>query len=78
MMNCLKTVSDAYYTPQLCMYEELDNVTEEKYIEIAESITEAEIKDKLKQYDENDFSPWDDERSGAICDIVLEKLLEVE
>lgn len=70
--------SEPFCEPQLCMREELEDVEEEKYIRIAESVTEAEIEDKLKEYEENGFSPWDDGRNGAICDIVLEKLLEVE
>lgn len=70
--------SEPYCEPQLCMCERLEDVEEEKYIEIADSVTEEEIEDKLNQYEENGFYPWDNERNGAICDIVLEKLLEVE
>lgn len=66
--------TESYETPQLCVYEELEDMTEEQYIEIAEKITEEEISDKLRQYEENNVSPWDNERNGAICDIVLEKL----
>jgi len=72
--NCKLTdfCTEPYETPQLCVYEELADVEEEEYKRIAESVTEEEIKDKLKQYEENDVSPWDDERNGAICDIVIE------
>jgi len=75
--GCCKLIdfcTESYETPQLCVYEELADVEEEEYKRIAESVTEKEIKDKLRQYEENDVSPWDDERNGAICDIVLEKL----
>lgn len=66
--------TEPYETPQLCVYEELENVDAEKYKEIAEKITDTEIKDKLNQYEENNISPWTDEHNGAICDLVLEKL----
>ena len=66
--------TEPYETPELCKYEELENVEEEEYKRIAENVTEDEIKDKIHQYEENNVSPWDDERNGAICDIVLEKL----
>lgn len=74
--NCKLIVfcTEPYETPQLCAYEELADVEDEEYKRIAESVTEADIKDKLRQYKENNISPWDDERSGAICDIVLKKL----
>ena len=66
--------AEPYETPELCAYEELSEIEQEEYKKIAESITEEEIMDKLRQYEENNISPWDDERNGAICDIVLEKL----
>lgn len=66
--------TEPHETPQLCIYEELENIDTEKYKEIAEKITNAEIDDKLKQYEENNISPWTDEHNGAICDLVLEKL----
>ena len=66
--------TEPYESPQLCVYDELENVDETEYKSIAESVTEEEIKDKLEQYKENNISPWTDERNGAICDIVLEKL----
>lgn len=78
--NCslIEYCSEPYCTPQLCVYEELEDITEEQYIDIAKNITETEIEEKLKQYEENGIQPWDDERNGAICDIVLERLPEVE
>lgn len=74
--NCglIDFCTEPYETPQLCVYEELEDIEEEEYKRIAERITEKEIKDKLRQYEENNVSPWDDEQNGAICDIVLEKL----
>lgn len=74
--NCslIEFCTDPYETPQLCVYEELADVEEEKYKRIAESITKEEIEDKLRQYEENNVSPWDNEHNGAICDIVIEKL----
>ncbi len=74
--NCklIDFCTEPYETPQLCAYEELADVEQEEYKRIAESITEEEIEDKLSQYEENNVSPWDDERNGAICDIVIEKL----
>lgn len=63
-----------YETPHLCAYEELKHVNEETYLQITENITEKEIEDKLRQYEENNISPWTDNHNGAICDIVLEKL----
>ena len=61
-------------SPQLCAYEELADVEETAYRKIAESVTREEIMDKLRQYEENNVKPWDDEVNGAICDIVLERL----
>lgn len=74
--NCklIDFCTEPYETPQLCAYEELANVEETEYKRIAESVTEEEIENKLRQYEENNISPWDDERNGAICDIFLEKL----
>lgn len=74
--NCklIDFCTEPYETPQLCAYEELADVEQEEYKRIAESITEEEIENKLRQYEENNVSPWDDERNGAICDIALEKL----
>lgn len=78
--NCslIEYCTEPYETPCLCACEELDDVEEERYAELADSITDDEIKDKLQQYEENNISPWDDEVSGAICDIVLEKLYNLE
>ena len=63
----------SFEAPHLCAYEELQYIDEETYKQIAESVTEEEIEDKLKQYEEDNMSPWDDNHNGAICDIVLEK-----
>lgn len=78
--NCklIDYCTEPYETPHLCAYENLENVEEETYREIAEGITEDEIADKLKRYDENGGCPWTDEHNGAICDIVLEKLYRNE
>ncbi len=72
--NLIDYCTEPYETPHLCVYEELEDVDEETYRQIAESVTEEEIKDKLKQYEENNISPWTDNHNGAICDIVLEKM----
>ena len=74
--NCrlIDFCTEPYETPQLCAYEELADVGVDVYKQTAESVTDKEIEEKLKQYEENNVSPWDDERNGAICDIVLEKL----
>ena len=69
--------TEPYCTPKLCAYEELADVEESEYKCIAEGITSEEIEDKLRQYEENSGSSWDDEHNGAICDIVLEKLYKV-
>lgn len=66
--------TEPYETPQLCAYEELESIDTDKYKDIAEKLTYAEIEDKIKQYEENNVSPWTDEHNGAICDLVLEKL----
>ncbi len=66
--------TESYETPHLCTYENLEDLEEEIYKEIAENIIQEEIADKLKQYEENNISPWTDNHNGAICDIMLEKL----
>lgn len=78
--NCklIDYCTEPYETPHLCAYEELEDVEIETYLEIAKSIAEEEIADKLRQYEENDTSPWTDNHNGAICDIVLEKLYRNE
>lgn len=74
--NCplIDYCTEPYETPQLCIYEELEEVSVEKYKQIARNISEEEIQDKIRQYEKNDFFPWSHERNGAIYDIVLEKL----
>lgn len=74
--NCslLEYCTEPFESPELCAYEELADVDETEYRRIAEGVTQEEIKDKLRQYRENNVSPWDNEHNGAICDIVLEKL----
>lgn len=74
--NCklIDYCTEPYETPHLCAYEELENIDEETYKQIAKNITEEEIEDKLRQYEENNISPWTDNFNGAICDVVLEKL----
>ena len=66
--------TEPYETPHLCAYEELEDMDEETYKQIAGGVTEEEIEDKLNQYEENNVSPWTDNRNGAICDIVLATL----
>ncbi len=78
--NCkiISYCTEPFETPHLCVYEELKDVEEETYKQIAENVTGEEIKDKLKQYEENNISPWTDSYNGAVCDIVLEKLYRNE
>lgn len=74
--NCkiINYCTEPYETPHLCAYEELEYVDEEIYMQAAESITNEEIEDKLREYEENGGNPWSDSYNGAVCDIVLEKL----
>lgn len=65
--------TEPYETPALCCISTLADVSEEKYIQLAEEITSAEIEEKQRQYEENRVG-WTDEDKGAICDIILEKL----
>lgn len=44
--------TEPYETPHLCAYEELEDMDEETYRQIAGSVTEEEIEDKLNQYEE--------------------------
>ena len=76
--NCplIDYCTEPYETPQLCTIDSLEDVEAKEYKRIAEGITDDEIEDKLKQYEENDISPWSDNYNGAICDIVLEKLYQ--
>ena len=76
--NCklIDYCTEPYETPHLCAYEELEDVDEETYLQIAENVSKEEIEGKLSQYEENNISPWTDNHNGAICDIVLEKLYE--
>lgn len=76
--NCslIAYCGEPFESPQLCIYEELADVEETEYKRIAENVTEEEILEKIRQYEENNVSPWDEERNGAICDIVLEKLYQ--
>lgn len=76
--NCplIDYCTEPYESPQLCAIEELDNITVETYIHIAKNITDEEIKEKIRKYEENEISPWTDEYNGAICDLVIERLSE--
>ena len=65
--------TEPYETPALCCVSSLADVSEEKYIQLAEEITLDQINEKQRQYVENGVG-WTDEDKGAICDIVLEKL----
>lgn len=65
--------TEPYETPALCRVNSLADIAEEKYIQLAENITSAEIEEKQRQYQKNGVG-WPDEDKGAICDIVLEKL----
>lgn len=78
--NCkiIDYCTEPFETPHLCIYDELEDVEEETYLKIADSVTKEEVEDKLKQYEENNTSPWTDNYNGAICDIVLEKLYRNE
>ena len=73
--NCgvIDYCTEPYKTPALCRINAFADVLEEKYIQLAEEITSAEIKEKQQQYEENGVG-WTDEDKGAICDIILEKL----
>ena len=73
--NCgvIDYCTEPFETPVLCRISVLADVSEEKYIQLAEEITSAEVEEKQRQYEENGVG-WTDEDKGAICDIVLEKL----
>lgn len=71
--NVIDYCTEPYETPALCRVSALTDVFEEKYIQLVEEITSAEIEEKQRQYEENGVS-WTDEDKGAMCDIVLEKL----
>lgn len=62
-----------YEAPALCRVSALADVSEERYIQLAEQITSEEIEEKQRQYEENGVG-WTDEDKGAICDTILEKL----
>ena len=70
----VKYCTEPYETPELCTVGELEDVPVETYLRIADCISEEEIQEKIKEYEDNNFSPWSNERAGAICNIVLEKL----
>lgn len=78
--NCkiISYCTEPFETPHLCTYDELEDVEEETYLKIADNITEEEIEDKIKQYEESAEEGWTDDYNGAICDIVLEKLYRNE
>lgn len=73
--NCevIDYCTEPYDTPALCCVTFLADTEEKTYIQLAEKVTEEEIKEKQRQYEENGVN-WTDENKGAICDIVLEKL----
>ncbi len=52
--NCklIDYCTEPYETPHLCVYEELENIDEETYKQIAENIAKEEIEDKLRQYEQ--------------------------
>lgn len=62
--------------PQLCNMQTLNYVDEKKYSSLVNSIAEKEIEDKMnhasiKSIEDSLY----DNKKGAICDLVLEKLL---
>lgn len=65
--------TDPYETPQLCAIDCLSNISTDTYRELAENVTATEIQEKLYQYEQCGVG-WTDERIGAICDIIIEKL----
>jgi hypothetical protein len=73
--NCgvIDYCTEPYEAPGLCCIEGLEDVEEEEYIRLAESLTADELDDKREQYEENGTG-WTDEWKGAFCDLVLEKL----
>lgn len=70
--------ANLYEGPQLCRIDSLKDVETSRYIEMAGHITEAEVEEKISQYDECGSVCWMDVRLGAICDIVLEKIYNRE
>lgn len=70
--------TEPYEEPELCRIDSLKNVEVSRYIELARHITEAEVAEKISQYDECGGVCWTDVRLGAICDIVLEKIYNRE
>ena len=70
----MKYCTEPYESPELCSIEELEDVPVKAYLRMANCITEEEIQEKIKEYEDNDSSPWSNKRAGAICDIVLERL----
>ena len=73
--NCgvIDYCTEPYETPALCCISALADISEEKYIQLAEEITSTEIEEKQQQYEENGVG-WADVDKGAMCDIVLERL----
>lgn len=74
--NCplIDYCTEPYEKPELCTIEELSDVDTGTYKEYAEALTEDDIKRKIGEYEENGFYDWSDERTGAICDLVLERI----
>lgn len=68
--------TDPYDTPQLCKIDLLREANTEIYRELAEKVTDAEMQEKLHQYEKYGVE-WTDKNKGAICDIVLEKIYQM-
>ena len=76
--NCslIDFCTEPFETPQLCCIDELAEMETSEYKSLVESITKEEISVKLQEYEENNISPWTDNRAGAMVDIVLERLMK--
>ncbi|RGU91720.1 hypothetical protein DWW31_14025 [Clostridium sp. AF15-17LB] len=68
--------TDPYETPKLCAIDSLRDVSTNTYRELAEKATATEIQSKLYQYMKFG-TEYTDESMGAICDIVLEKMKQI-
>lgn len=89
MCKTEELISDQYYhnnwipchehmpdKPELCTIEELSDVDIGTYKEYAKALTEDDIKEKIKEYEENGFNGWSNNLAGAICDLVLERIFK--
>lgn len=65
--------TDPYESPKLCAIKDISDMDVDLYNTMADSVTIEEINQKIKEYEENDSSIWDDDYKGAILDIVSER-----